>query len=45
VREVVHHWVGEASGWSHAAPAIPAVVIATLGWWAQRRQIREASLM
>ena len=37
VREVVHRWLGEANGWSHAAPAIPAVVIAALGWWAQRQ--------
>jgi YjbE family integral membrane protein len=36
VNEVVHRWLGEANGWSHAAPAIPAVVIAALGWWAQR---------
>jgi YjbE family integral membrane protein len=36
VREVVQRWLGEANGWSHAAPAIPAVVIAALGWWAQR---------
>ena len=41
VREVVHHWLGEANGWAHAAPAIPAVVIAALGWWAQRRQVKE----
>jgi len=40
VREVVHRWLGEANGWSHAAPAIPAVVIAALGWWAQRRQVK-----
>jgi YjbE family integral membrane protein len=37
VREVVQRWLGEANGWSHAAPAIPAVVIAALGWWAQRQ--------
>ena len=36
VSEVVRRWLGEANGWSHAAPAIPAVVIAALGWWAQR---------
>ena len=36
VREVIHRWLGEANGWSHAAPAIPAVAIAALGWWAQR---------
>jgi YjbE family integral membrane protein len=37
VREIVQRWLGEANGWSHAAPAIPAVVIAALGWWAQRQ--------
>ena len=36
VREVVQHRLGEANGWSHVAPAIPALVIAALGWWAQR---------
>ena len=36
VREVVQRWLGEANGWSHVAPAIPALVIAALGWWAQR---------
>ena len=36
VREVVHRWLGEANGLSHVAPAIPALVIAALGWWAQR---------
>lgn len=36
VREVVQRWLGEANGWSHAAPAIPALIIAALGWWAQR---------
>jgi len=36
VSEVVRRWLGDANGWSHAAPAIPAVVIAALGWWAQR---------
>jgi YjbE family integral membrane protein len=41
VREVVQRWPGEANGLSHAAPAIPAVVIAALGWWAQRRQVKE----
>ena len=40
VREVIHRWLGEANGWSHTAPAIPAVVIAALGWWAQRRQVK-----
>ena len=35
-RAVIHRWLGEANGWSHAAPAIPAVAIAALGWWAQR---------
>jgi YjbE family integral membrane protein len=37
LREVVQRWLGEANGWSHATPAIPAVVIAALGWWAQRQ--------
>jgi YjbE family integral membrane protein len=36
VREVVQRWLGEANGWSHVAPAIPALLIAALGWWAQR---------
>jgi len=36
VREVLQRWLGEANGWSHAAPAIPALIIAALGWWAQR---------
>ena len=41
VREVVQRWVGDANGLTHAAPAIPAIVIAGLGWWAQRRQVKE----
>ena len=36
VREVVQRWPGEANGWTSVAPAIPALVIAALGWWAQR---------
>jgi YjbE family integral membrane protein len=36
VRELVPRWIGEAEGWVHATPALPAVVIAALGWWAQR---------
>jgi len=38
VRELVGHWLGEANGWSRAAPFLPALAIAALGWWAQRRR-------
>jgi YjbE family integral membrane protein len=37
VRELVQRGL-EAGGWSEAAPAGPAAVIAALGWWAQRRR-------
>jgi len=35
VHDTLERWLG-ASGWSAALPAIPALVVATLGWWAQR---------
>ena len=41
MREVTQRWLGEANGWTHVAPALPAIVIAVLGWWAQRRQVKE----
>ena len=41
VREVVQRGFGDGNGLTHAAPAIPALVIAALGWWAQRRQVKE----
>ena len=41
VREAVQRWFPDGNGLTHAAPAIPALVIAALGWWAQRRQVKE----
>jgi predicted tellurium resistance membrane protein TerC len=35
VNDTLERWLG-SSGWSAALPALPALVVTVLGWWAQR---------